>query len=74
MDPFENLELFDGPVCHGPGLGQEENGWCVYVECLDCGCRTAELPYSDEAGRLKAAEQAAMTWNIGKVIRTTPGE
>ncbi|MBR4870534.1 MAG: hypothetical protein IKU12_07120, partial [Oscillospiraceae bacterium] len=59
---------------HGPGVGQEENGWCLYVECLDCGCRTAELPYSDEASRMKAAEQAVMTWNIGKVIRTTPGE
>ena len=74
MLDLHDIELFDCPICQGPGLMQEENGWCLYVECLDCGCRTAELPYSDEAGRMKAAEQAAMTWNIGKVIRTTPGE
>ena len=37
MQPFEDLELLDCPICHGPGLIEEENGWCLYVQCLDCG-------------------------------------
>ena len=71
---FENIELFDCPQCHGPGLMQEENGWCVYVECLDCGCHTAELSFSTEEEREKAARQAASLWNIGKVIASGFGE
>lgn len=71
---FEEIELFDCPICGGVGIVQEENGWCVYVECLDCGCHTAELPYSDADGRMKMARQAASTWNIGKVISSAPGE
>ena len=43
MHDFDDIELFDCPLCHGPGLIQEENGWCLYIECLDCGCHTAEL-------------------------------
>lgn len=74
MNPFEEIELFDCPICGGPGVLEEENGWCVYAECLDCGCHTAELSYSNEEERLQRAKQAASTWNIGKVIRHTPGE
>ena len=37
MDILENLDVFDCPLCGGPGLLEEENGWCVYVTCLDCG-------------------------------------
>ena len=48
MQPFEDLELLDCPICHGPGLIEEENGWCLYVQCLDCGCHTAALSYNSE--------------------------
>ena len=74
MHDFDDIELFECPRCHGPGLIQEENGWCLYVECLDCGCHTAELSYSNEEERMDAARRAAQTWNIGKVIHMEPGE
>lgn len=74
MDPFEHVELQDCPICHGPALGQEEGGWCVYVECMDCGCHTGEYPYGKEQSLEKAVEQAALMWNVGKVISHTPGE
>ena len=68
MDLYDEIELFDCPQCHGPGLIQEENGWCLYVECLDCGCHTAELPFKNEEERKTVAKQAASLWNVGKVI------
>ena len=74
MDPFKDIDLQDCPVCHGPGLIQEENGWCLYVECLDCACHTAELAYNNDQERLNAAQQAAHLWNVGKVIQSSPGE
>ena len=74
MNPFDAIEVLDCPICGGPGVLEEENGWCVYVECMDCGCHTAELSYTNEEDRLQRAKQAASTWNIGKVIRHNPGE
>lgn len=74
MDPFKDIELQDCPVCHGPGLIQEEGGWCLYVECLDCGSHTGEISYRNEDERMDAARRAAHTWNIGKVISMSPGE
>ena len=74
MHDFDDIELFDCPLCHGPGLIQEENGWCLYVECLDCGCHTAELSYSNEEERMAAARHLASTWNVGKVINPGIGE
>ena len=74
MYAFEDIELFDCPLCQGPGLIQEENGWCLYVECLDCGCHTAELRYGNEEERQAAARQAASTWNVGKVIHSGTGD
>ena len=71
---IHDLELFDCPVCHGPGLLEEEEGWCLYVSCLDCGCHTAEIPYRNEEERLSAAQRAVHTWNIGQVISSAPGE
>ena len=68
MDIFESIELQDCPVCHGVGLLEEENGWCLYVNCLDCGCHTAEIPFNSDEEKLGAARQAATLWNIGKVI------
>lgn len=74
MHPFKDIEVLDCPVCGGPGLLQEENGWCVYVSCLDCGTHSAELPYNSEEERLTAAKQVATLWNMGKVIHTGVGD
>lgn len=40
------------------------------MACLDCGCRTAELPFSSPEERLAAAKQVASLWNMGKVIHS----
>ena len=59
MELYHDIDLQDCPLCHGPGLIEEEEGWCLYVACLDCGCRTAELPFSSPEERLAAAKQVA---------------
>ena len=74
MENKEITELLDCPLCQGPALLEEEEGWCVYVTCLDCGCHTAEVPYKNEEERLLAMQRATSTWNIGKVIPMSPGE
>ena len=38
---LDEIELFDCPICHGTGLLEEENGWCLYVSCLDCGSHSS---------------------------------
>ena len=74
MHDFDDIELCECPRGHGPGLIQEENGWCLYVECLDCGCHTAELPFHSEDERQAVARHLATTWNLGKVISPAIGE
>ena len=74
MDLFRELELEDCPFCGGAGLLEEENGWCWYVMCMDCGAQTAPFEYRTPAEREAAAEKVAMLWNIGKVIRQENGE
>ncbi|MCR5732451.1 MAG: Lar family restriction alleviation protein [Sphaerochaetaceae bacterium] len=74
LDLNESVELLDCPRCHGVGVVEEENGWCVYVSCLDCGCHTAEVGYNTPEERLEAAKTAASRWNIGKVISSEPDE
>ena len=74
MDPFENIEVFDCPVCHGTGMIQEENGWCLYVECMDCACHTAELPYHSPEERIRVAQQVVSLWNVGEVIVSGVGD
>ena len=69
MDIHERFPLQDCPRCGGPGLLEEENGWCVYAVCMDCGAQTAPFEYKTPAEREEAAAKAAMLWNIGKVIR-----
>ena len=73
MDIFKDIELFDCPLCHGAGLLEEENGWCIYATCLDCGCHTAEFEYRNEEQRAQAARLAADTWNMGKAVPASPG-
>ena len=74
MDILDELELFDCPLCHGAGLLEEENGWCTYVTCMDCGCHTAEVPYQNAEQREQAIRRVVNTWNIEKVIPMSPGE
>ena len=74
MEYFDDIDLAACPNCGGIGAIEEEGGWCVYVQCLDCGAHTAELSYKNEDERLQAARMAAMNWNFGKVIRPNPGD
>ena len=64
MDIHERFVLQDCPHCGGAGMLEEE----------DCGCQTAPFEYRTPAEREKAAETAAMLWNVGKVIRQENGE
>lgn len=68
------IELQECPLCRGDGIIEEEEGWCFYVSCMDCGAHTAETAYKNDDERMAAAEKAAHLWNIGKVVRMDPGE
>ena len=35
MDPIYEIELQDCPYCRGTGTVEDEQGWCVYVTCVD---------------------------------------
>ncbi len=74
MEHIHDIELQDCPLCGGTGILEEEGGWLVYVQCLDCGCRTAELAYHAEEERREMAKKVALSWNLGKVIYTGPGD
>ena len=74
MESYQEIELQECPLCGGAGLMEEENGWCFYVACLDCGSHTAEIRYERPAERLDAAQRAAHLWNIGKVLTDTPND
>ena len=71
---LKQIDLQDCPLCKGPGVLEEEGGWCFYVSCMDCGCHTAEIPYASDDARAEAAKSAAHLWNIGKVLRSDPRE
>lgn len=73
MDIRKEIDLLDCPICQGVGLLEEENGWCMYVMCLDCGCQTAEIHFHSREERKQAAQHAADLWNMGKVVPSTPG-
>ncbi len=74
MDFFDNIELLDCPNCGGVGCFEQEGDWCIYVQCLDCGAHTAEIPYKGEEEKQNAALRAAMNWNRRKFIQPNPGE
>ena len=74
LDIYNELDLHDCPFCGGPGLLEEEQGWCFYVMCLDCGAETAPLEYDTPDARPEAARSAARLWNLGKVIRKFGGD
>ncbi len=74
MSIHKEITLQDCPYCGGPGLLEEEHGWCFYVMCMDCGSQTAHFEYKTPDERLDAAKKAANLWNIGKVIRANAGD
>lgn len=74
MEIHERFVLQECPHCGGPGLLEEENGWCFYAVCLDCGAQTAPFPYKTPDDREEAAGKAANLWNMGKVVRQENGE
>ena len=71
---LKEIELQDCPLCSGPAVIEEEGSWCFYVMCMDCGCHTAEISYKAPTERITSAKNAAHLWNIGKVLRSDPGE
>ena len=56
MNPFEDIELQDCPCCHGAGIIEEEGGWCLYVQCLDCGSHTATGTWARSSTPVPATE------------------
>ena len=73
MDILKDISLQDCPICSGAGLLEEEQGWCFYVSCLDCGAHSVEVEYKKPEDREAAARRAADVWNLGKVIPETSG-
>ncbi len=74
MSIHEEIHLEDCPFCGGAALLEEENGWCWYVICVDCGSQTASCAYKTPAERPEAARKVARLWNMGKILRTGSGE
>ncbi len=73
-DIFYDIKLQDCPFCGGAGRFEEEGGWCLYIQCPDCGSHTAEFQFSSGEERLEMAERAARVWNMGKIIQPLPGD
>ena len=74
MDILNDINLQDCPICGGAGFLEEEQGWCFYVSCLDCGAHSVEVDYRKAEDREAAARSAADVWNLGKVIKQNIGE
>ncbi len=74
MDRLDDLYLEDCPCCGGVGCIEEEGGWCVYVQCPDCGAHTSAISYGNGDSLREAAQKAAANWNMRKVIAPGPGE
>lgn len=68
------IELEECPACRGSGVLVHEGGWNVQVECADCGAHTVYLEYETEAQKQEAELGVARLWNLGKVIKSDPGE
>ena len=74
MKAHEIPDLQDCPYCGGPGVLEEEGGWCWYAVCADCGAQTASFEFRTPEESAEAARKAASLWNNGKVIRSDIGE
>lgn len=70
----QEIILEECPCCRGNGAIVHEGGWNVQVECSDCGAHTVYLDYENEAQKKEAELSVARLWNLGKVIKSNPGE
>ena len=57
MDPISEIELEDCPVCRGAGYIEDEQGWCMYACCLNCGTETAHVSYKTPEERLEIIQE-----------------
>ena len=73
MDALNGIDLQECPLCQGLGILEDEQGWCVNISCLDCGCQTADVAYKRPEDREAAIEKAVELWNLGKVVSIAPG-
>jgi DnaJ-class molecular chaperone len=73
---MENQEIIleECPMCRGNGVIMHEGGWNVQVECADCGSHTVYVEYENEEQKTEAVKMVARLWNLGKVIKSNPGE
>lgn len=69
-----DIELEICPCCRGTGMLVHEGGWNVQVECLDCGSHTTYVEYDNDEQKAEAERTVARLWNLGKVIKSNPGE
>lgn len=68
-------ELRECPVCHEDlAFIETEGGWCVYVQCSNCGTHTAFQAYEGEEGYREAVKTVSGLWNMGKIISDGRGE
>lgn len=68
------FELAECPVCRGAGSVVYEGNWNVQVECVDCGAHTVFIEYADDEELRSAEQNVVRLWNMGKVIKSEPGE
>ena len=71
---MDNIELEICPCCRGNGKLIHEGGWNVQVECADCGSHTVYVEYENDEQKAEAEKMVARLWNLGKVIKSDPGE
>ena len=73
---MDNKELIleECPMCRGNGMIMHEGGWNVQVECADCGSHTVYVEYDGDAEKANAEKMVARLWNLGKVIKSNPGD
>lgn len=73
---MENQEIIleECPMRRGNGVIMHEGGWNVQVECADCGSHTVYVEYENEEQKTEAVKMVARLLNLGKVIKSNPGE
>lgn len=74
MEEKPIIELEECPVCRGGGMLIHDGGWNVQVECMDCGAHTVYMEYDTPEQKRHAEAQVIRLWNMGKVIKSEPGE
>ncbi len=73
---MENQEIIleECPMCRGNGVIMHEGGWNVQVECADCGSHTVYVEYENDEQKAEAVKMVVRLWNLGKVIKSNPGD